>query len=68
MVAQVISPSNPQNDAVDTLVSESIDGLSDGVLGGDLVDIRRQIDRFVHEKRWQVCTDEQGVAVVTPPP
>jgi Domain of unknown function (DUF222)/HNH endonuclease len=49
MVAQVLTQSNGLSEAVDSLVSEPIDGLPDSALGGDLVDIRRQIDRLEGE-------------------
>ncbi len=49
MVAQLAVSSSPLTIAVDTLAAEPIDELSDGALGSDLVDIRRQIDRLEGE-------------------
>jgi len=46
MVACAVDVSTPLNEAVDVLAAQPIDGLSDGALGEDLVDIRRQIDRL----------------------
>lgn len=49
MFALSAPSSNPLSDAVDELVGEAIDNLSDHALGSDLVDIRRQIDRLEAE-------------------
>ena len=49
MLAQFPLQSKPLAEAVDTLVSESIEGSPDSALGADLVDIRCQIDRLEGE-------------------
>jgi Domain of unknown function (DUF222)/HNH endonuclease len=49
MLAQLSASSSPLTEVVDGLASETIDGLPDGALGSDLVDIRRQIDRLEGE-------------------
>lgn len=49
MLAQLPSQSTALTAAVDELAAEPIDGLSDGALGDDLVDIRREIDRLEGE-------------------
>lgn len=49
MLAEVHAPSNPLVQAVDALLTEHVDDVSESALGSDLVDIRRQIDRLEGE-------------------
>jgi hypothetical protein len=47
--AGAADPPYPLSEAVDALAAQPVDGLSDGGLGSDLVDIRREIDRLEGE-------------------
>ncbi len=49
VVAQLAPSPTPLSTAVDALVAEPLDGLSDGALGSDIIDIRREIDRLEGE-------------------
>jgi hypothetical protein len=49
MLTHGSAPSLSLREAVNSLAAEPLDGWSDGALGGDLVDIRREIDRLEGE-------------------